>query len=118
MNTPATIGLGLVVLVGFLLASRNGSSLPDPSTLGAKREKKLNGTAVICGGRCVQLLSTLAGTFCLIIFPSFSGILAARVCSDHFEEVLLVDPEFSKTLHSGEKTRIMQYKASHSMPPF
>ena len=44
---------------------------------------------------------------------SFSGILAARVCADHFEDVVLVDPEFTKTLHEGEKTRIMQYKATH-----
>jgi hypothetical protein len=45
-------------------------------------------------------------------------MFAARVCADHFEDVVLVDPEFSKTLHAGDKTRIMQYKASHSMFEF
>ncbi|KIJ23543.1 hypothetical protein M422DRAFT_127460, partial [Sphaerobolus stellatus SS14] len=36
--------------------------------------QRIKGTAVICGG-------------------SISGLLTARICSDHFEKVLIVEPE-------------------------
>ncbi|KIJ31551.1 hypothetical protein M422DRAFT_783737 [Sphaerobolus stellatus SS14] len=48
----------------------------DLPKLGLSRDgdKRIRGTAVICGG-------------------SLSGLLAARVCSDHFEHVVIVEPE-------------------------
>lgn len=43
------------------------------------------------------------------------GVLAAKACSDHFERVILVEPEFSKTLSGKPKTRVMQYNSAHGM---
>ncbi|KAF7340265.1 hypothetical protein MVEN_01945400 [Mycena venus] len=59
-------------------------------TLGQPRNKKLKGTAVVCGG-------------------SIAGTVSARVLADHFERVILVDPE----IQNEKKTRIMQYNAAH-----
>ncbi|TFL01115.1 hypothetical protein BDV98DRAFT_593521 [Pterulicium gracile] len=52
------------------------------------------GKAVICGS-------------------GIAGLMAARECMDHFEQVVLVDPEFSKTLDGASKSRSMQYHSSH-----
>ncbi|KAJ7362281.1 hypothetical protein DFH08DRAFT_1024261 [Mycena albidolilacea] len=62
--------------------------------MGQPRKQKLFGTAVVCGG-------------------SIAGTVAARILADHFERVILVDPE----LHDIEKprTRIMQYNATHAL---
>ncbi|KIJ35409.1 hypothetical protein M422DRAFT_262371 [Sphaerobolus stellatus SS14] len=49
----------------------------DLPNLGIQRER-LSGTAVVCGG------STLT---------SISGLLIARICSDHFENVTIIEPE-------------------------
>ncbi|KAH7091865.1 hypothetical protein BKA62DRAFT_723634 [Auriculariales sp. MPI-PUGE-AT-0066] len=55
------------------------TSLPDIPTLGSpvpETQKKKHGTVVICGG-------------------SIAGLLAARVCVDHFARVIVVEPETS-----------------------
>ncbi|KAF5364757.1 hypothetical protein D9758_009295 [Tetrapyrgos nigripes] len=77
--------------------------LPD---LGKAREdeKKIKGTAVICGG-------------------SIAGLLAARVCHDHFEKVIIVESEAwlctedAKRADSwnqeNKRARIMQYQSTH-----
>ncbi|EJD44965.1 hypothetical protein AURDEDRAFT_151981 [Auricularia subglabra TFB-10046 SS5] len=75
----AAVGLVLVYLIlrravrSYLL--RQFTCVPDLERLGtARRGSKLPGTAVICGG-------------------SIAGLFAARVCSDHFEKVVVVEPE-------------------------
>ncbi|KAJ7631343.1 hypothetical protein DFH06DRAFT_1224287 [Mycena polygramma] len=61
--------------------------------LGRPRKHKFPGTAVICGG-------------------SIAGIVTARICADHFQRVVVVDPEIEDP--EKPKTRIMQYNASHA----
>ncbi|KAG8891881.1 hypothetical protein FRC00_012966, partial [Tulasnella sp. 408] len=65
---------------------------------------KVQGCAVVCGG-------------------SISGLLAARVCSDHFSEVVVVEPEALFDAN-GEvlpmdvrRKRILQYTALHGFQP-
>ncbi|KAJ7579202.1 hypothetical protein C8J56DRAFT_965083 [Mycena floridula] len=74
----------------------------DLPYLGESRptEKKLKGTAVVCGG-------------------SIIGLLAARVCQDHFENVIIVEAEPWTSSEDAKKTdgwnqnysrtRVMQY---------
>ncbi|KAJ7836383.1 hypothetical protein B0H14DRAFT_3705202 [Mycena olivaceomarginata] len=42
---------------------------------------------------------------------SIAGIVAARICGDHFERVIIVDPEIEDS--EKPKTRILQYNAGH-----
>ncbi|KAG9024545.1 hypothetical protein FRB95_011362 [Tulasnella sp. JGI-2019a] len=74
------VALSLVVFLfsklvqGFILIPRF-TILNDLKRLGvAKNKGKIPGRAVICGG-------------------SIAGLLAAAVCADHFESVLIVEPE-------------------------
>ncbi|KAJ7083481.1 hypothetical protein C8R44DRAFT_753495 [Mycena epipterygia] len=60
--------------------------------LGQPRKHKLKGTAIICGG-------------------SIAGIVTARICANHFERVIVVDPEIQYS--EKPKTRIMQYNSAH-----
>ncbi|KIY62532.1 hypothetical protein CYLTODRAFT_458908 [Cylindrobasidium torrendii FP15055 ss-10] len=59
----------------------------DVSRLGQKRpdSAKIPGIAVICGG-------------------SVGGLFAARVCSDHFERVVIIEPESWLTTEDGRRT--------------
>ncbi|KAF7306311.1 hypothetical protein MIND_00422200 [Mycena indigotica] len=57
--------------------------------LGQPRDKLLPGTVVVCGG-------------------SVAGIVAARICADHFENVLVVDPDIE-----NPGNRILQWNAAH-----
>ncbi|KAJ6538109.1 hypothetical protein B0H19DRAFT_1270473 [Mycena capillaripes] len=88
-----------VLLISGIIWQRVCTSSPEwieeLDSLGQPRKQKLSGTAVVCGGRQ----------------NSVAGTVIARVLSDHFERVILVDPE----LHDIEKpkTRIMQYNAAH-----
>ncbi|KAJ7134915.1 hypothetical protein C8R43DRAFT_1239203 [Mycena crocata] len=61
-------------------------------SLGQPRKQKLSGTAIICGG-------------------SIAGLVTARICADHFERVVIIDPEVEDVKKA--KTRIMQYNAAH-----
>ncbi|KAF8189433.1 hypothetical protein K438DRAFT_1832578 [Mycena galopus ATCC 62051] len=61
--------------------------------LGQPRKQKLLGTAVVCGG-------------------SIAGTVVARVLADHFDRVILVDPELLDV--EKPKTRVMQYNAAHA----
>ncbi|KAJ4487208.1 hypothetical protein C8J55DRAFT_451707 [Lentinula edodes] len=82
------------------------SGIPEIEKLGTTRSlgQKLDGTAVICGG-------------------SIAGLLAARVCSDFFERVIIVEPEEWLTTEDGmrrfgweqehKRTRVMQYQSLH-----
>ncbi|KAJ6530365.1 hypothetical protein DFH09DRAFT_934243 [Mycena vulgaris] len=92
-----------------LLAKNTG--LRDLPLLQKSRaaDKKIPGTVVICGG-------------------SISGLLAARVCHDHFERVLIVEPELWVASEEGRKidgwdqklqrSRVMQYTSLHACQCF
>ncbi|KAF8806727.1 hypothetical protein BYT27DRAFT_7242488 [Phlegmacium glaucopus] len=81
------------------------TAILDLPLLGNPREKqdKIKGTAVICGG-------------------SISGLITARVCHDHFERVLIIEPEGWLFTDDGmptrawtqknKRTRVMQYRSS------
>ncbi|KAL1720184.1 hypothetical protein EV715DRAFT_197336 [Schizophyllum commune] len=82
-------------------ALRRETCLHEFEDLGLpRRGRKIQGTAVICGG-------------------SYSGLLAARVCHDHFERVVIIDPEEWLSTEEGrltaawtqtsQRSRIMQY---------
>ncbi|KAJ7457464.1 hypothetical protein FB451DRAFT_1353732 [Mycena latifolia] len=72
-------------------------------------QDKIKGTAIICGG-------------------SIAGLLAARVCHDHFERVLIVESEAWVASEEGRKidgwdfkvqrSRVMQYNSLHSCQCF
>ncbi|KAK0226312.1 hypothetical protein IW262DRAFT_757969 [Armillaria fumosa] len=84
---------------------REQTCLLDADNLGARLAAgKIKGTAVICGG-------------------SIGGLTAARVCHDHFEQVVIVEPEAwlndphphrpdSKNQES-KRSRVMQYNSLH-----
>ncbi|KAF8529794.1 hypothetical protein JB92DRAFT_2859630 [Gautieria morchelliformis] len=89
------------------------TALDDIPALGVLRSKdlKISGTAVVCGG-------------------SIAGLLSARVCADHFESVVMVEPEESVTRpddhHHDEKSssvvqqrsRVPQYTSYHGYQAF
>ncbi|KAK0501771.1 hypothetical protein EDD18DRAFT_1431988 [Armillaria luteobubalina] len=78
----------------------------DNDTLGRRLpSQKIKGAAVVCGG-------------------SIAGLIAARACHDHFEEVVIVEPEARLSSQDAKRTdvwnqenkrtRIMQYDSIHS----
>ncbi|KAF8577661.1 hypothetical protein K439DRAFT_1396445 [Ramaria rubella] len=92
------------------------TALDDLPFLGLPRKgRKIRGTAVICGG-------------------SLGGLFSARVCSDHFENVVIVEPEewlatpegyidrhrerTSDGLPAQKRSRVPQYTANHTFQPF
>ncbi|KIK61246.1 hypothetical protein GYMLUDRAFT_592525 [Collybiopsis luxurians FD-317 M1] len=87
------------------------TGIPEVQNLGdgRPRDERIKGTAVVCGG-------------------SIAGLLAARVCHDFFENVLIIEPEewlssedatrrFSWE-QSNKRTRIMQYYSLHGLQAF
>ncbi|PBK82809.1 hypothetical protein ARMGADRAFT_686101 [Armillaria gallica] len=84
---------------------REQTCLLDADNLGVRlAAEKIKGTAVICGG-------------------SVGGLITARVCHDHFEQVVIVEPEAwlndphpqraeSKNQES-KRSRVMQYDSLH-----
>ncbi|KAK0442351.1 hypothetical protein EV421DRAFT_1710715 [Armillaria borealis] len=80
--------------------------VPDLERLGLSRsaDQKIHGTAVICGG-------------------SLAGLFTARVCHDHFDEVVIVEPEVwadrpdakrqDAWNQENTRSRIMQYESLH-----
>ncbi|KAJ4483585.1 hypothetical protein J3R30DRAFT_3698455 [Lentinula aciculospora] len=105
----AGVFYGLIFLAWWLLRQylfKRHSGIPEIEQLGKPRPlgQKLYGTAVICGG-------------------SVAGLLAARVCSEFFERVVIVEPEEWLSSEDGmrrfsweqehKRTRIMQYHSLH-----
>ncbi|KAJ6506757.1 hypothetical protein C8R45DRAFT_970444 [Mycena sanguinolenta] len=74
------------------LCKSPASWLKQLDILGRPGKHTFPGTAVVCGG-------------------SIAGIIAARICADHFERVIIVDPEIDDS--EKPKTRILQYNATH-----
>lgn len=52
-------------------------------------------------------------TTSLTVNASISGLLAARVCSDHFAHVVIIDPELGEVERTKASTRIAQYDSLH-----
>ncbi|KAJ7051156.1 hypothetical protein C8F01DRAFT_1377091 [Mycena amicta] len=84
------------VTVGCFLwqkyCNRPPAWMKQMEALGRKRDKLIPGTAVVCGG-------------------SVSGTIAARICADHFERVVVVDPDIGNA--EKDRTRIVQRNAAH-----
>ncbi|KAJ6456152.1 hypothetical protein C8R45DRAFT_1035091 [Mycena sanguinolenta] len=74
------------------LCKSPASWLKQLDILGHPGKHVFPGTAVVCGG-------------------SIAGIITARICADHFERVVLIDPEIEDS--EKPKTRILQYNATH-----
>ncbi|KAJ7673730.1 hypothetical protein DFH06DRAFT_1081560 [Mycena polygramma] len=106
--------LYLVLLFSWHLLRRHllskHSGLADLPLLKSRSPgQKIQGTAVICGG-------------------SIAGLLAARVCHDHFERVLIVEAESWVASEEGHKingwdqklarSRVMQYASLHACQAF
>ncbi|KAI0338097.1 hypothetical protein BDW22DRAFT_810294 [Trametopsis cervina] len=89
--------IGGRLIRGYLL--RRFTAVDELPLLGVGRAQKMNGTAVVCGG-------------------SISGLLAARVCADHFVNVVLIDPELSEIQRTKPSTRIAQYDSLHGYLTF
>ncbi|KIJ37098.1 hypothetical protein M422DRAFT_50721 [Sphaerobolus stellatus SS14] len=83
------------------------TAIGDLKFLGERNDKKYSGTALVCGG-------------------SISGLLAARVLSDYFEKVLIVEPEEWLTTKDGispysrdesgqlrKHSKVFQYRFTH-----
>ncbi|KAL5489740.1 hypothetical protein ACEPAI_4572 [Sanghuangporus weigelae] len=116
---PAVI-LFLSVLVKWSRSyfMRKMTVLGDISNIGKPRAdlERLKGTAVICGG-------------------SIAGLWTARICADHFEDVVIVEPEGWLSTSDGctdifdekgiriggrglrQRTRVPQYRAQHVFQP-
>ncbi|KAF7367481.1 hypothetical protein MSAN_00811000 [Mycena sanguinolenta] len=74
------------------LCKSPASWLKQLDILGRPGRHTLPGTAIVCGG-------------------SIAGIITARICADHFERVIIIDPEIEDP--EKPKTRILQYNAAH-----
>ncbi|KAK0489389.1 hypothetical protein IW261DRAFT_1444751 [Armillaria novae-zelandiae] len=81
----------------------------DIDSLGIRLpHERIKGTAVICGG-------------------SIGGLLAARVCHDHFDDVVIVEPEAWMNTpdatrvdpwnQQSKRSRVMQYDSLHVILP-
>ncbi|GAV99174.1 hypothetical protein LENED_000613 [Lentinula edodes] len=107
--TLLAIFYGLTILAWRLLRRylfNRSSGIPEIENIGKTRfpEQRLDGTALICGG-------------------SIAGLLAARICSEFFEHVIIVEPEEWLTSEDGmrrfaweqehKRTRVMQYQSLH-----
>ena len=92
------------------------TTVDDLPLLGLQRNKKIKGTAVICGGRYASgILSSFVRTCSITLrtMYSISGLLAARVCADHFTDVLVIDPEMAEIQRTKPSARIPQYDSLH-----
>ncbi|KAL1741288.1 hypothetical protein HDZ31DRAFT_45760 [Schizophyllum fasciatum] len=77
-------------------AARRETCSQEFEVLGRSRgSRKIKGTAVICGG-------------------SYSGLLAARVCHDHFERVVIIEPEEWLSTAEGTLTHAWAQKSNRS----
>jgi hypothetical protein len=103
------------------------TAVHDLDGIGRPSDERIDGNAVICGGRCViQQLYWL-----VYAHPSHSiaGLWAARVCADHFSKVIIVDPEAWLVTEEGmrdrhrqqgsrKRSRVPQYTSLHLYQPF
>lgn len=103
MEIVNLLGFSLVVYASYLLLTKFihnklrqlSTAVDDLQFLGQSRQEgnRIPGTAVVCGGRQVHTDLTVSQKLNIHCGCSIAGLLSARVCSDHFERVLIVDPE-------------------------
>ncbi|KAJ7122267.1 hypothetical protein C8R44DRAFT_785898 [Mycena epipterygia] len=96
LSLSLTVGGCVLCTLGILwqkLCKSRAVWMTQLDILGQPRKQKLPGTAIVCGG-------------------SVAGIVTARIFADHFERVVIVDPEIEDA--DKPKTRIMQYNAVHA----
>jgi hypothetical protein len=123
----ALVALYIVTLVtGHTLRAKSVQKticINELKKLGQSRPKdaKIKGTAIVCGGRYVMELfvRSTSDNAC----DSLSGLLAARVCHDHFEGVIIVEPEAWLSTDEGRlieawkqpqpRSRVAQYQSFH-----
>lgn len=95
MLAAVTVSVILLWTWAYFLSKRSGDGVDrELENLGSPRLAPRHGKAIICGG-------------------GISGLLAAKTCLTHFEQVVLVDPEFSKSRSGTGKARVMQYHSIH-----
>ena len=145
---PLLLRSSLVVFTTFLLRlgwrtlgttlnkyfTRKMTILLDLDSIGKSRppSQKIKGTAVICGGRCVNSFLFLPFFSLNVDHLSIAGLWTARICADHFDEVLIVEPEeglqaqencnpvydekgdYNNAAGSLHRSRVSQYQAAHS----
>ncbi|KAF7322200.1 hypothetical protein MKEN_00744500 [Mycena kentingensis (nom. inval.)] len=122
--TYATLLVGWHVLRRHLLRTVVG--VDDIGLLAKERREgdKIDGTAVVCGGRWCWSNDSLS----LLIIYSIAGMLAARICHAHFKKVLIIEPDKwttsdeARTLkewnHEPRRTRVLQYTSLHGNQAF
>ena len=109
----AALYAGLVLLHSIvrrkMVAQQTG--LLDLPLLGESRKdaKKIKGTAVVCGGRCHNT-SILRAVLIFIPIHSIAGLAAARVCHDHFERVIIIEPEGWLSTEEGWTDNVLELK--------
>ncbi|KAF8507736.1 hypothetical protein JB92DRAFT_3098220 [Gautieria morchelliformis] len=114
ISTCIVLLFGYQTVAGLVKKHLRGrlTAMDDLSLLGVPRKDggKLSGTAVICGG-------------------SIAGLLSARVCANHFEHVIMVEPEEWVTTPEGlvdhpadssapKRARVSQFTSFHSFQTF
>ncbi|KAJ7681973.1 hypothetical protein DFH06DRAFT_1463838 [Mycena polygramma] len=96
VHPPLAMALAVALPLSFFAWQRLCKSPPSwlkqLNALGVPGKLMIPGTAIVCGG-------------------SIAGLVTARICADHFERVIIIDPEIQDS--EKPKTRIMQYKAIH-----
>ncbi|KAK0215876.1 hypothetical protein EDD85DRAFT_444658 [Armillaria nabsnona] len=106
------VAYGIALYLGRIFRHRQlakQTCVLDIDSLGLRLPReKIKGTAVICGG-------------------SIGGLLAARVCHDHFDDVVIVEPEawvntpdamgVDPWNQQSKRSRVMQYDSLHIILP-
>ncbi|KAJ6544473.1 hypothetical protein B0H19DRAFT_1267731 [Mycena capillaripes] len=95
LSTASVVLLSSGIIVWQKVCTSPAEWIKELDVLGQPRKKKLLGTAVVCGG-------------------SIAGTVVARLLADHFERVILVDPELHDDVERP-KSRVMQYNATHAL---
>ncbi|KAJ7085275.1 hypothetical protein C8R44DRAFT_752872 [Mycena epipterygia] len=90
--TAAGCVLLTIGIIWQKLCKSRAGWMKELDTLGQPRTHKIPGTAIVCGG-------------------SVAGTVTARILADHFQRVVIVDPEIED--QEKPKTRIIQYNATH-----
>lgn len=97
---------------------RKFTVLPDIDKLGQPRrdENRIRGTVVICGGRSASSLD-FASYLCYIkLGASIAGLWTALVASDHFEDVLILEPEAWLDTEEGRSNTYDEHGKSTNCP--
>ena len=84
--------------------------IPYLAQSGLQKENKIQGTAVIAGGRLASQHQCLIRRS-LIAKPSLSGLLSAHILARYYSKVLIIEPE--ATISSSPTSRVGQRSQQH-----